>query len=231
MRRVWEYLMTTLKLWGKRLSGPVLTGFSIVLGILATKHPDSWFLAGAPWITFAIGLALLVFVAPYDAWSVERGKVLVEQENVRREREQRIEERALTERADLLVEGLVTRNGRFDEDSSFEVVLRNHGRTRANDVIFHANMLLVPAFESEPSGAMASDNPETATILAAGSRLRRRFMPLDGAVFEQVRNGHLELRFEAQVTYTDVFGVHHQTTWKKAYRPGEPLLLEEGKAD
>ena len=78
-----EYGMTVLKLWGNHISGPVLALIALVLGF-ASAHYASDAQIGtrlvkySAWLTGAASI-LLVFVAQYDAWKIERDSLETEQ--------------------------------------------------------------------------------------------------------------------------------------------------------
>jgi hypothetical protein len=77
MNRVRDYLVIVVKLWSKHLAGPAFAVFSLVLLAIQKSFRDAPALARAAhwgaWITLSMAL-LLVFVAQYDAWSLERAR-------------------------------------------------------------------------------------------------------------------------------------------------------------
>jgi hypothetical protein len=80
---VMEYIMTVLRLWGNHISGPVLAIVSIVSAFAYAYYADkpTAMTATTKYVALATGVAsiVLMFVAQYEAWKVERDALEAEE--------------------------------------------------------------------------------------------------------------------------------------------------------
>jgi hypothetical protein len=138
----------------------------------------------------------------------------------------------LTERADVLMNSASISKPEEDPfwaDACVVIQFRNFGRTRANNVRISAS-LTIP--ELPPS----SPEQMPVTILAPGDIDRLRFNTfgewLTRQSMQDILDGRLELRFDAKVTYIDIFGLPHTTENGGIYMPRDRVFrLEYGRAD
>lgn len=139
------------------------------------------------------------------------------------------EERAvrLTERADVLVEGVSIvrpQNNPFFADGRVKLKFRNFGRTRANNVKASISV-------SVPDAVPVSPAPLPLMALAAGSSVNVPFdyfgKWLTKETMQAIIDGDAQLRFDATITYTDVFGLPHTTECGGAWIPSEHVFYME----
>lgn len=139
------------------------------------------------------------------------------------------EERAvrLTERADVLVEGVsIVRpeNNPFFADGRVKLKFRNFGRTRANNVKASISI-------SVPDAVPISPAPLPLMVLAAGGSVTVPFdyfeKWLTKETMQTIIDGRAQLRFDATITYTDVFGFPHTTECGGVWIPSDRVFCLE----
>jgi hypothetical protein len=127
----------------------------------------------------------------------------------------------LTERADILIDGVtVSTYPKFTGDTVFRIVFKNFGRTRGSRVEISSRLLFVPEIEL----VMEDDRPRVlAAVLGAGDTLTSAFQFIRDWVtqrtFESIVRGELVLRFETEVRYFDVFDKPHHTKCSGTFMP------------
>jgi hypothetical protein len=132
-----------------------------------------------------------------------------------------MEKRALhlTERADILIEGLtISTYPRFAPESTVGIKFRNFGRTRGNQIQVKARLYTPDLGEDEEMPAI-----EATTVLGPGNTLTCRFQPMwnsmTGETFHGIINGQMPLRFASEIAYIDVFDPPHRTKCSGTFLP------------
>jgi hypothetical protein len=113
----------------------------------------------------------------------------------------------LTERADVLLDSVgVIEASTSVRDNRVVLKFKNFGRTRGNNLIFYVSLTI-------PNLPPASPDPSPVTVLAAGDIVTMPFSVfgewLTRDSFTDIYSGKIEMRFDAKVTYTDIFDVDH----------------------
>jgi len=116
----------------------------------------------------------------------------------------------LTERADVLLEaaGLsYGATGQLDGHTMVKLSFKNFGRTRANNVILAANLLIpgVPNASTLPPMPQIAMGAGDSQTVAFGNFMRF----LTEGTFLGISNGVTKMEFIGKVTYEDVFGDNH----------------------
>jgi hypothetical protein len=125
----------------------------------------------------------------------------------------------LTERADILLDGVILPTGQqWTAQSAVVLVFKNFGRTRADNVVFQFRVFIpeIPETQGVAKGL-------TPIVLAPTDTQTVPFQPFNAWMTEEwltkVASGHLSLRYDGEVTYNDVFAKRHTTKCSGTFMP------------
>jgi hypothetical protein len=96
----------------------------------------------------------------------------------------------------------------FGHDSRLALIFKNFGRTRADQVVYYARIIIPNYVDFLPE-------PTPLSVLGAGQDQLISFQSfgefLTEATFSDISQGRIEMRFESWIVYKDVFGSSYTT--------------------
>jgi hypothetical protein len=135
-----------------------------------------------------------------------------------------------SERADVLLDAAGLSTGRdLSPQSRVQLIFKNYGRTRANDVRFDLRVTI-------PDTPDGSTLPLPPTPIGAGGRQTVTFQMFTEWVskesFEGIRLGTIAMRFTGTVQYFDMFGERHITRCSGTFHhKAGAFMVDENTAD